>query len=241
MMNKKISLQDWTSEEKIQVVIACDSLDENAIISFCRNEGIEPLHVKQWQNNFRGCIKANSNTAINSGMKTLKQENKFLKKEIKLKDKLLAERIGLLARQKKSLPDLNQRRGRLTMTDERNKLADLVNEARKNGARQSEACDIIGISKRTLQRWELPKNKNDGRLDSTHIPKNKLSRAERQLILKVVNDAEHVNMTPCKIVTKLASEGRFIGSASSFYRILKAEKLSTHPELSKSKPKTKVT
>ncbi len=103
-MNKKISLQDWTSEEKIQVVIACDSLDENAIISFCRNEGIEPLHVKQWQNNFRGCIKANSNTAINSGMKTLKQENKLLTKEIKLKDKLLAERIGLLARQKKVYP-----------------------------------------------------------------------------------------------------------------------------------------
>ena len=127
--------------------------------------------------------------------------------------------------QKQSSLDLVERRGRLTLTDERRKLAGLIAEAKKNGARQSQACAIIGISERPLQRWDLSKNNSDGRLEPTHEPKNKLSLAQRNLIIATINQAEHANMTPNEIVTKLANEGCFIGSVSSFYRILKAEKL----------------
>ena len=41
-----------------------------------------------------------------------------------------------------------------------------VNEAMQAGARQSAACEIIGISAKTLQRWEQPDNTQDGRLDA---------------------------------------------------------------------------
>ena len=33
-----------------------------------------------------------------------------------------------------------------------------VNEAMRGGARQSAACEIVGISAKTLQRWAQPDN-----------------------------------------------------------------------------------
>lgn len=223
-MDKPINSKNLSVEEKLQIVIACSSLDENTIKSFCQDEGIELFHVRQWQNDFSDCNNKNIKIEFSSEMKIIKQHNKLLKKELARKDKLIAEKTALLTLQKQNSSDLGQRRGRLTLTDKRTQLAHLINEARNNGSRQSEACKVIGISERTLQRWELPTNKNDGRLESTHEPKNKLSEAQRQLIVKAVNEAEHANMTPSKIVAKLANEGSYIGSASSFYRILKAEK-----------------
>ncbi|MFZ3171661.1 MAG: helix-turn-helix domain-containing protein, partial [Carboxydocellales bacterium] len=50
--------------------------------------------------------------------------------------------------------DLGTRgRGSLTSATDRIILIKLVEEAVANGARQQRACEIIGISARTLQRW----------------------------------------------------------------------------------------
>ncbi|MFT4585692.1 MAG: putative transposase, partial [Gammaproteobacteria bacterium] len=40
-----------------------------------------------------------------------------------------------------------------------------VDEAMRSGARQSTACEVIGISAKTLQRWARPDNGEDGRLE----------------------------------------------------------------------------
>ncbi|KKK59695.1 hypothetical protein LCGC14_3031820, partial [marine sediment metagenome] len=89
------------------------------------------------------------------------------------------------------------------------------------------------ISAKTLQRWSLPSNENDGRLGSGHAPINKLTALERQRIVKVVNEPEHVDLAPGQIVPKLADEGRYIASESTIYRILKAEKQLQHRHKSK--------
>ena len=39
------------------------------------------------------------------------------------------------------------------MKEERKEIIELIAQAQETGARQSEACKIIGISTRTLQRW----------------------------------------------------------------------------------------
>jgi hypothetical protein len=41
------------------------------------------------------------------------------------------------------------------MIDERKKIILLINEACGSGARQVKACDIVGISPKTFQRWSL--------------------------------------------------------------------------------------
>ncbi|KAE9882249.1 hypothetical protein GP665_24715 [Escherichia coli] len=48
---------------------------------------------------------------------------------------------------------MGQQRGRLTPLPERQKIINLVSEAVSSGARKTQACQCIGISVRTLQRW----------------------------------------------------------------------------------------
>jgi len=49
---------------------------------------------------------------------------------------------------------LGGQRGRLISASDRKKAIKLVEEAVKAGARQRKACQELGISERTLQRWE---------------------------------------------------------------------------------------
>ena len=110
------------------------------------------------------------------------------------------------------------------MNDERAQIIDLVDTAMKAGARQSVACDIIGISAKTIQRWAMSDNAGDQRLDTQREPANKLTELERRRILKVANEPEYADLSPAQMVPTLADEGRYIGSESTVYRTLKAEK-----------------
>jgi putative transposase len=103
-----------------------------------------------------------------------------------------------------------------------------VTEAMQAGARQSAACEIIGISAKTLQRWEQSDNAQDGRLNALHEPSTKLTQREREQIINVANEPAYAALSPSKIVPKLADEGRYIASESSFYRVLKAAHQLSH-------------
>jgi len=70
---------------------------------------------------------------------------------------------------------VGQRRGRLTMKAERKDIISHINEACQSGARQAKACEVIGISIKTLQRWHNQDNLQDGRLDAHSSPANKLT------------------------------------------------------------------
>lgn len=124
------------------------------------------------------------------------------------------------------------------MSHERGRIIDLVDTAIKAGARQLAACDIIGISAKTIQRWGRPGNTGDQRLDTHREPVNKLTELERRRILKVANEPEYADLSPAQMVPILADEGRYIGSESTVYRILKAEKQLAHRQ--KAKPAREV-
>ena len=124
------------------------------------------------------------------------------------------------------------------MKSEREQIISLIGEAHTNGARQSKACMVIGISSKTLQRWMKADNHQDGRLESEHKPKNKLSELERQRIIRKCNEVKYANLSASKIVPALADQGEYLASESTIYRILKAEKQDRHRQ--KSKPNKKV-
>jgi transposase InsO family protein len=119
------------------------------------------------------------------------------------------------------------------MSRQRETIINLIKEAQVSGARQSQACEVIGISAKTLQRWRQPGNDQDGRLDAHHEPSNKLTELECQRIIKVANESEYTDLPPNKIVPKLADKGLYIASESSFYRILKKENQLSHRQKSK--------
>lgn len=92
------------------------------------------------------------------------------------------------------------------------------------GARLGPACERLGLSPRTLQRWcEEAQVKADGRQAAAQRrePANKLSAQERQQILAIANQPEFAHLPPSQIVPALADRGVYIASESSFYRVLR--------------------
>lgn len=112
---------------------------------------------------------------------------------------------------------------------------ELINEARTSGARLQPACKILNITERTYQRWVTENGvKEDQRpLAKRPVPKNKLSEEERAKIIEVVNKAEFADLVPSQIVPKLANQGEYIASESTFYRILNENKMNVNRNKSK--------
>lgn len=71
------------------------------------------------------------------------------------------------------------------------------------------------------------------------MPKNKLSEEEREKIVEVVKQEEFVDLPPTQIVPKLADKGMYIASESTFYRVLREEKMQHHRGRSQ-KPSKKI-
>ena len=105
----------------------------------------------------------------------------------------------------------------------------LIEEACAAGARLEKACEVLGLSARTLQRWrEEGAIREDARAAAAlgRVPANRLSEAERDEILSVVNQPQFAHLPPSQIVPALADQGRYLASESSFYRVLReAEQL----------------
>jgi putative transposase len=108
------------------------------------------------------------------------------------------------------------------MSEDRANIITWVDQAKAGGARRTRACEVIGISARTLQRWENPDSTQDSRLDADHNPPNRLSELERDRIVEISNEPAYAKLSPSKIIPLLADEGRYIASESTFYRVLKA-------------------
>ncbi len=125
------------------------------------------------------------------------------------------------------------------MKSERIGIIQLVNQAQSSGARQSKACEVIGISAKTLQRWEHADNEQDGRIEAVRKPPNKLTELERQRVIKVANDQEFAHLAPTQIVPRLADRGLYIASESTFYRLLNECNQLKHRD--KNKPVRRIT
>lgn len=98
----------------------------------------------------------------------------------------------------------------------------VLDEAVASGARREPACQMLGLSVRTLQRWRQGGQiKADGRPAAIRQPANQLSPAERQQVITVANQPEFQSLPPSQIVPTLADQGIYLASESSFYRILR--------------------
>ena len=129
-------------------------------------------------------------------------------------------------------------RGRLTPRTERQALIKLIEEAQNSGASQAKACELLGLTARTLQRWNETSDMTDKRSRTKKQPPNRLTELEQQRIINTVNSAEYANLPPSKIVPKLLDKGIWIASESSFYRVMKSHRLLAHRE--KVKPNRQV-
>jgi transposase InsO family protein len=96
----------------------------------------------------------------------------------------------------------------------------LLEEAHQNRARYSKACEVVGISNRTLQRWKCG-DLLDRLKGSKKIVVRKVSQQTRAEIINFCNEPLFRDQTPYEIVPQLLEEGRYLASESTFYRILR--------------------
>jgi len=109
----------------------------------------------------------------------------------------------------------------------------MVREARASGARRQASCAVLEVSLRTVERWEKSPEKGDQRRGPVSGCGHALSAEEKQAIVKVSNSPEYCDQSPWQIVARLADAGQYLGSESSFYRVLKQNGLLSHRHNSK--------
>jgi transposase InsO family protein len=115
--------------------------------------------------------------------------------------------------------------------EDRQIIAQHIEQAHRDGARVKAACALAGIDARTLQRWRSGAGLQCGDTRPQAVrpmPTPALSAQERAQILSVANEPRFAELPPARIVPMLADEGVYIASESSFNRVLRAHRQSSH-------------
>jgi transposase InsO family protein len=110
---------------------------------------------------------------------------------------------------------------------------ELLDEAVRDGARASRACEVIGLSRRSVERWRKTPEIGDQRNGPRSAPSHKLTAEERAHLLEVANHPDFRDKSPRQIVPTLADRGQYIASESTFYRVLEEEGQLNHRERSR--------
>lgn len=100
--DKKLA-DDWPAEAKFAMVVETATLSEIELSEYCRSKGVYPEQVKAWR---QACIAGQTSSreqkpAQQAQARADKQRIKALEKELKRKEKALAEAAALLVLRKK--------------------------------------------------------------------------------------------------------------------------------------------
>jgi len=100
---KTLTSDDWSAQAKLAVVIETASMTEIEISKYCREKGLFTEQVQRWK---KECLVGFQSSATHTKMvksqaKADKAEIKSLKRELRYKEKALAETAALLVLRKK--------------------------------------------------------------------------------------------------------------------------------------------
>ena len=91
--------QDWSLSERFQLILESQGKEGETLNAWCREQGIFPHHLHAWRKDFEtGPSEA---TVSRSEWRELKASHQALERELKRKEKALAEAAALLVLQKK--------------------------------------------------------------------------------------------------------------------------------------------
>jgi transposase-like protein len=102
-VSKVSSSNKWSSEEKFAVVLETSTLSEIELSEYCRVKGLYPEQIKAWK---QACIAGNTSKPTKRVKQTPEQKAdkkriKELERELRRKEKALAESAALLVLGKK--------------------------------------------------------------------------------------------------------------------------------------------
>lgn len=91
--------------------------------------------------------------------------------------------------------------------------------AQSSGARLLQACRVVGISVRTIERWRNWPGGDDLRCGPNRRPRNALTATEESQVLQVLTSSRYAELSPKQLVPQLADEGLYLASESTLYRL----------------------
>lgn len=97
MMTKRP--QDWSLSERFQLILDSQDKAGESLNAWCREKGIFPHHLQQWREAFE--TGTSDTPGRRSQWRELKASHQALQRELKRKEKALAEAAALLVLQKK--------------------------------------------------------------------------------------------------------------------------------------------
>lgn len=90
--------QDWTAQEQLLALQETHTLSGEALQAWCRERGLFAHHLTSWKTTF--CAETKTVAGARE-LRTLKDENEQLKRDLVRKEKALSEAAALLILQKK--------------------------------------------------------------------------------------------------------------------------------------------
>jgi transposase len=96
------SAKQLSRTDQLNHLLATHGLDEVSLGKYCRKHGLYSYQLAEWQESLVKPPKPNNNQLKKAEMKKLKDENKRLQKELRRKEKALAEASALLILKKKA-------------------------------------------------------------------------------------------------------------------------------------------
>lgn len=188
--------ENWSAEARFAVVLETAGLSELELGEYCRRKGLAPntstpgakpvsLACRPFRSSRRST--ANKRARTRSASRTLSVS--------------YATKTRLVLRKKLNDYWGPRQRGQLTSLPERQLLMAWLTEAIAAGTRKVRACQAVGLSLRTLQRWtEADVIEADARTTNVRpVLRNALSEVERQAIVALYNiPARHPHENPAR-------------------------------------------
>ena len=107
----------------------------------------------------------------------------------------------------------------MTSAQQRQNVLCLIEQACAVGARLSPACRQIGLSSRSVQRWQrtgVPEGDQRQSGKRRYVcPPNKLREDERQAVMATLNSQAFKDLPPSQIVPRLADRKIYVASEST--------------------------
>ncbi len=96
--------EDWSSEDKFTVVLETATLNEAELAKYCREKGLYADQIARWKGS---CVQANATTEVQEKVSREHRRQdkayiKELKRDLRRKEKALAEAAALLVLRKKA-------------------------------------------------------------------------------------------------------------------------------------------
>ncbi|MHA7156218.1 IS3 family transposase [Arthrobacter sp. TMN-50] len=193
---------------------ACESGEGGA---FLRREGLYSSQITEWRRLRDAGVLAGKKPGESIGKLSADQaENARLRRQLEVSESRLKKTEAALELMGKPTGVLRERltgyAGRApvqeTLMATYRSMLELKIPSRR-------AAFLTGVSRTTVNRKPAPP-----RDQMAVAPQNKLSAAERAEILAALNSPGFVDLAPMQVHTKLLDQGIYLGSLSTFYRVL---------------------